>query len=222
MTIKALVVDDSVFFRRMITRILSDSPEFSVVGGASNGLEAVELVKKLQPDIVTMDVAMPVMDGITAVRKIMSTHPTPILMLSALTERGAQATLEALEAGALDFMPKRMADISRTNAEAESLFRSRIRALARRPLPGEQATKPAARSNPSTARAVAPTEPTPKPKANERPAAVRLVAIGASTGGPLACSAHCPRTFRYRLSSYYTCRRPSRRRSRNDSIRSVR
>ena len=106
MPIKVLVVDDSGFFRRRIVEILDADPSLSVVGTASDGREAILKAGELKPDVITMDVAMPVMDGIAAVRAIMRDNPTKIIMFSALTTEGARATLDALDAGAVDFLAK--------------------------------------------------------------------------------------------------------------------
>ncbi|XRO77669.1 protein-glutamate methylesterase/protein-glutamine glutaminase [Methanocaldococcus sp. 10A] len=110
--IRVLVVDDSAFMRKVISDILNSDPEIEVIGTAKDGVEAVELVQKLQPDVVTMDVEMPRMNGLEAVRKIMEIRPTPIVMLSALTREGSKITFEALEAGAVDFIPKPSGSIS--------------------------------------------------------------------------------------------------------------
>lgn len=126
MPVRVLVVDDSGFFRRRVAEILSPVPEIEVVGTASNGREAIELVKKLRPDVVTMDYEMPVMDGITAVRHIMETDPTPVLMFSSLTHEGARVTLDALEAGAIDFLPKNFEDISRDSTQLQDVLKRRI------------------------------------------------------------------------------------------------
>ncbi|WP_354623985.1 chemotaxis response regulator protein-glutamate methylesterase [Psychromonas sp. MME2] len=130
MVIKVLVVDDSSFFRRRVSEIINNSPALEVIGTANNGLEAVEMVAKLKPDVVTMDIEMPVMDGITAVKKIMASNPVPILMFSSLTHQGASATLDALEAGAADFLPKKFEDIARDKEEAITLLQQRIKAIA--------------------------------------------------------------------------------------------
>lgn len=132
MRYKVLVVDDSTFFRRRVSELLNQDPGLEVVGQARNGQEAVEQALKLQPDVITMDVEMPVMDGIAAVRRIMAERPTPVLMFSSLTHDGAQATLDALDAGALDFLPKRFEDIAKERNEAISLLQQRVKALARR------------------------------------------------------------------------------------------
>ncbi|WP_456472212.1 protein-glutamate methylesterase/protein-glutamine glutaminase [Methanocaldococcus sp.] len=98
--------------RKVLSDILNSDPEIEVVGTAKDGLEAVELVQKLEPDVITMDVEMPRMNGIEAVKKIMEIRPTPIVMVSALTREGSKATFEALEAGAVDFIPKPSGSIS--------------------------------------------------------------------------------------------------------------
>ena len=132
MSVKVLVVDDSSFFRRRVSEIINQSPSLEVIATANNGLEAIEMVAKFKPDVVTMDIEMPVMDGITAVRKIMATHPLPILMFSSMTHQGASATLDALEAGACDFLPKKFEDIARNKEEAIGLLQQRISAIATR------------------------------------------------------------------------------------------
>lgn len=132
MGIKVLVVDDSSFFRRRVSEIVNQDPGLEVVGMATNGAEAVKMVAELRPQVITMDIEMPVMDGITAVRKIMETHPTPILMFSSLTHEGAQATLDALDAGALDFLPKRFEDIATNKEDAIALLQQRVKALGHR------------------------------------------------------------------------------------------
>ncbi|MBC7002136.1 chemotaxis response regulator protein-glutamate methylesterase [Photobacterium sp. BZF1] len=132
MAVKVLVVDDSSFFRRRVSEILNADPRLEVVGNAVNGKEAVDLASRLHPDVITMDIEMPVMDGITAVREIMKANPTPILMFSSLTHEGAKATLDALDAGALDFLPKKFEDIARNRDEAVSLLQKRVTELARK------------------------------------------------------------------------------------------
>ena len=112
MAVKVLVVDDSGFFRRRVTEILAGDTQIQVVGTASNGREAVEQTLALRPDVITMDYEMPVMDGITAVREIMQRCPTAVLMFSSLTYEGARVSLDALDAGAADYLPKNFEDIS--------------------------------------------------------------------------------------------------------------
>ncbi len=104
--IKVLVVDDSLFFRRALTHILEQDKEIKVVGQARSGLEALEMVKKLKPDILTLDVMMPGIDGLSFLEKLMKSNPTRVLMVSALTPEGADVSLAALAAGALDVVAK--------------------------------------------------------------------------------------------------------------------
>lgn len=132
MVFKVLVVDDSSFFRRRVREILDSDKELEVVGEARNGRDALEKAEALKPDVITMDVEMPVMDGISAVKAIMDKKPTPILMFSSLTYHGAQATLDALEAGALDFLPKKFEDIAQDRKEASQLLCTKVRLIARR------------------------------------------------------------------------------------------
>ncbi|MDH5437162.1 MAG: response regulator, partial [Gammaproteobacteria bacterium] len=121
MAIRVLVVDDSAFFRKVVSEILGSDTSIEVIGTANDGQEAIARTNELKPDVITMDIEMPVMDGITAVRKIMGVRPTPILMFSTLTTDGAKATLDALDAGAADFLPKRFEDISKNKEEAKRL-----------------------------------------------------------------------------------------------------
>lgn len=131
MAIKVLIVDDSTFFRKRLTEIIKGDPAFEVIGEAKDGKEGVEKTLSLHPDVITMDVEMPVMDGITAVQEIMSKCPTPILMFSSLTFEGANSTFRALEAGAVDFMPKNFDDIAHRREDALNTLRASIKAVAR-------------------------------------------------------------------------------------------
>lgn len=110
--IKVLVVDDSAFMRKVISDMISAEPGFEVAGTARNGQEALEKIKQLNPDVVTLDVEMPVLDGISTLERIMETGPLPVIMLSSVTQRGADATLLALQKGAIDFVPKPSGNIS--------------------------------------------------------------------------------------------------------------
>lgn len=131
MTVSVLVVDDSGFFRKRLTEILSATGELEVVATASNGQEALSLVEKHRPDVITMDYEMPVMDGISAVRKIMQSRPTPVLMFSSLTYEGARVTLDALDAGAVDFLPKNFEEIARSSSRLQEILRKRLLEVAR-------------------------------------------------------------------------------------------
>ncbi|MEX2462224.1 MAG: chemotaxis response regulator protein-glutamate methylesterase [Paenibacillaceae bacterium] len=109
---QVLVVDDSIFMRKLITDLISENPLYSVIATAKNGREAVEKTKQLKPDVVTMDVEMPEMDGLQALKWIMKETPTPVIMLSNLTKAGANETIQALEWGAIDFLKKPSGSIS--------------------------------------------------------------------------------------------------------------
>jgi len=212
MSIRVLVVDDSSFFRRRLTEIIAADPELIVAGTANNGKEAVDKANELKPDVITMDVEMPLMDGIQAVREILRTQRVPILMFSSLTHDGAKATLDALEAGAVDFLPKKFEDIARDKADAIDLLRQRIKAVAKRRLFVKNATNPtaapqqtSAASRPVAAPATIARTPASRaellrtierqdagdasvPERSFRPSGkqTRLVTIGTSTGGPVA------------------------------------
>lgn len=184
MKVRVLVVDDSRFFRRRISEILQEDPDLEVIDTAENGALAVERVTKKDIDVVVMDIEMPVMDGITAVRKIMEQNPLPILMFSSLTKEGAQATLDALDAGALDYLPKKFEDISKDTAEAKQILRTRIHEIARK---GRLVRMKQARAAiPSSETKIAPTITQPTRGRASFPRDLQLVAIGTSTGGPLA------------------------------------
>lgn len=110
--IKVLVVDDSAFMRKSISLLLKADPRIEVIDTAIDGVAAVEKVKKLKPDIITLDVEMPRMDGLSALKIIMKECPTPVIMLSSLTTEGASVTMKALELGAVDFIPKESSFVS--------------------------------------------------------------------------------------------------------------
>lgn len=201
MSIRVLIVDDSGFFRRRLTEIFNSDPQIEVVETAVDGKDAVEKARTCRPDVITMDIEMPVMNGIDATREIMKQKAVPIIMFSSLTYDGAQATLDALEAGAVDFLPKRFDDISNDKAEARNILCSRIKAMvspARSPRPPVDTTaaKPAARPLTGTTpqrqafapkpAAQAPSEPVTRSKKAFDPSEFDLVAIGTSTGGPVA------------------------------------
>ena len=208
--IKVLVVDDSGFFRKRLTEILNASGNIRVVGAATNGQEGVEMAEKLRPDVITMDYEMPVMNGIAAVKEIMARCPTPVLMFSSLTYEGARVTLDALEAGAVDFLPKNFEDIARDGSDLQRILRERILDVARSSpragrtgpavghapaQPSKSVTAPPRQEPQPVGRRPAPagsaplSRPEPPPRASHRRASPRrysVVAIGTSTGGPIA------------------------------------
>lgn len=117
--VKVLVVDDSAFMRQVIIKMLEADPEITVVGYARDGKEALDKIQRFKPDVVTMDVEMPGLDGLETLEKLMCLQPTPVVMLSAVTTEGAQATIRALELGALDFVskPQKRTDIGQLASE---------------------------------------------------------------------------------------------------------
>jgi len=183
-SVRVLIVDDSGFFRRRLTEMLNSDKRLEVVGEAVDGQEAITQARKLKPDVITMDIEMPVMDGITAVRKIMKRNPVPIIMFSSLSREGAQATFDAMEAGALDYLPKNFAEISTNREEVARELCTRVWQLGssglRRTAPTAAAvTKPVTTTQQSAPTAAVHDKPLNKGK-------VKLVAIGTSTGGPVA------------------------------------
>lgn len=128
--VRVLVVDDSAVMRQMLTNVLSADPEIEVVGTAPDPHVARERIKALNPDVVTLDIEMPRMDGLTFLRKIMTLRPTPVVMVSSLTQAGAEVTLEALEIGAVDFVAKQAADFTDPNGLALEL-QTKVKAAAR-------------------------------------------------------------------------------------------
>lgn len=195
MAIKVLVVDDSSFFRRRVSEIITQDPMLTVIDTAQNGREAVEKAQQLRPDVITMDIEMPVMDGISAVREIMAKCPTPILMFSSLTHEGAKATLDALDAGALDFLPKKFEDIARDKDEAVRLLQQRVKEISRkrflmsapaRPKAPEPVARTPLNAPRMAERQAEPQRAAPVAAFKRSGKSYQLVAIGTSTGGPVA------------------------------------
>ena len=179
--VRVLVADDSAFMRRQLTRILEADPDLTVIGIARNGQEAVDKVRELEPDVITLDINMPVMDGLTALTYIMMERPTPCLMVSSLTQDGALATLEALELGAVDYVAKPSGTISMDIKSQSDEIVAKVRAAARARL---------RRGGPKPARGVSDSKKKEmiSPRVSAQPATTpgtsRIVAIGVSTGGP--------------------------------------
>ncbi|PJG60626.1 protein-glutamate methylesterase/protein-glutamine glutaminase [Aeromonas cavernicola] len=187
MVVKVLVVDDSSFFRRRVSEIITQDPLLTVIDTAQNGREAVEKAIALRPDVITMDIEMPIMDGISAVREIMAKSPTPILMFSSLTQDGAKATLDALDAGALDFLPKKFEDIARDKDEAVRLLQQRVKEISRKRFllaTSVRSKMPDTIVKASERSDLQRSSPASIPKRSGK--VYQLVAIGTSTGGPVA------------------------------------
>jgi two-component system chemotaxis response regulator CheB len=181
--IKVLIIDDSALIRQILTRILSAAPDIEVVGTAADPYIAREKIKRLTPDVLTLDVEMPRMDGLAFLRNLMRLHPLPVVMISALTTRGTDVTLQALEYGAVDFITKPRLDITETlDSYAEEII-GKIHVAAQ------------AKINPLQTIRDNSLEITPKysadvilrqmPKAGSKPFLTtdKIIAIGASTGG---------------------------------------
>ncbi len=127
--IKVLIVDDSIFMRKALESLLSGESDIEIVGLAKNGKEGVEMAAQFHPDVITMDIEMPTMDGITALELIMKNNPTPVIMVSSLTKEGADATLKALDLGAVDFMTKDSQSFG--GADIERGLKDKIRKFAK-------------------------------------------------------------------------------------------
>jgi two-component system chemotaxis response regulator CheB len=178
--IRVLIIDDSALVRQMLTRILGADPSLEVVGTAPDAFVAREKIKLLNPDVLTLDIEMPRMDGLQFLRNLMRLRPMPVVMCSSLTQRGADVTLEALELGAIDFVAKPKVDVAHAlETYADELIKkvhvaavARVRPLAMRPVRASSGAMAA------------------KPKAELRYRTTdQIIAIGASTGGTEAIRA---------------------------------
>jgi two-component system chemotaxis response regulator CheB len=172
MAIRVVVVDDSALVRSVLTEVINRTPDMRVVGQAGDPYEARERIRELDPDVITLDVEMPRMDGLAFLERLMRLRPMPVVMISTLTERGAQTTLRALELGAVDFVAKPTLNVRSGIDELAREITGKLRAAAmarvgRRPAPA----------------AAAPATPHLKAPAGSGRPSERLVAIGASTGG---------------------------------------
>lgn len=193
---KVLVVDDSALMRRLLSAVLTQAGW--TVAAARNGREGVEQLLEWQPDVVTLDINMPEMDGLTALSLMMQARPTPIVMVSSLTEKGAQATMEALALGAVDFIAKPGGTISLSIDDIQALLLEKVRTASRirlrpgrpaaaMPAPVQRAPRPAlARPAPASPRTTtsAPASASPAPLRGGMGRCPGLVLIGISTGGP--------------------------------------
>jgi len=166
---RVLIVDDSIVMRRIISDLLSKDGEIEVVGTARNGVEALEQVRQLDPDVVTMDIEMPVMDGLTALQHIMAESPRPVVMLSSMDKRQTDITLKSLDLGAVDFIPKTSGSLSLDLERNSQYILDKIKAAAR--------AKVAPRRFPAGS-----VQPAPQLALSGD----WVVVIGASTGGPKA------------------------------------
>jgi two-component system, chemotaxis family, protein-glutamate methylesterase/glutaminase len=179
--IKVLVVDDSALMRQLLTKILSHDPEIEVVGAAADPLIAWKKIQELSPDVLTLDVEMPKMDGLTFLSKLMVAWPMPVVMVSSLTARGAETTLKALELGAFDFVTKPSIDVSNGTAQISEDIIAKVRAASASRI-RHRSARPTLAGPPLTIRA-------PKGLAESTD---KVIAIGASTGGTEALARVLP------------------------------
>jgi len=182
MAVGVLIVDDSVFFRRALRELIACDDRLTIVGEAANGREAILKACQLKPDVITMDVEMPILDGIAAVREIMRRCPVPIMMLSSLTRAGAVATFDALDAGAVDFYAKNSDDPTQALNQSAKMLTTRLRLLATRKQRQALNLDVPPRSIGNSGQIP------PASNAAERGVIARrgIVVIGSSTGGPAA------------------------------------
>lgn len=176
--ISVLVVDDSAFMRKALKRMLRSDPAIRVAGDAKDGLEAIEKVKRLKPDVVTLDVRMTGMDGIEALSRIMEENPTPVLMVSSLTSEGGNVTLKALEKGAVDFIDKSSCHTAMDILDIADSLVQKVKVIAGVDM------KKLAELAPASAPAMRPAPISPVSDDTGLPS--HVVAIGASTGGPMS------------------------------------
>jgi len=175
--------------------MLESDPQIKVIGQARDGEEAIEKVRQLHPDLVTLDVEMPRMDGLAALQQIMKTDPTPVMMISSITTAGAEATLEALELGAIDFIPKQMSYVSLDIVKIKDELLAKIKDIAKRKhlLMAQYRQRQFQRAKgiapSSSGKVPTVTSPAPSiPSIKKRNHAINIVAVGSSTGGPPALS----------------------------------
>jgi len=178
--IRVLVVDDSAFVRQALVRMLASAPDIEVVGTAVDGKDGLEKAQALRPDVVTLDIKMPRMGGLEALRRIMTECPVPVLLLSSLTSEGGEITLRGLELGALDFVDKSSVHGQMNLLELAEELKGKVRALAR---------VPRDRVHPLDARLAEGRAPLSAPHAR----GAEVVVIGTSTGGPPALQAIIPK-----------------------------
>jgi two-component system chemotaxis response regulator CheB len=193
--IKVLVVDDSALMRGLLTRMVAAQPDMVVVGSAPDALAAGDMIKQLNPQVITLDIEMPRMSGLEFLELLMRERPMPVVMVSTLTEKGAEATMRALELGAVDFIPKPRLDAARGVAEYATQITDKIRAASRarpRPKPAPHSAVSAVPSVAAPGAQALPAGGTPaKPAAPVLPrltlpagtACDKIILIGASTGG---------------------------------------
>lgn len=169
MPIKVLIVDDSALVRQLLTELLGADPDIEVVGAASDPYIARDKIKALRPDVLTLDVEMPRMDGLKFLENLMRLHPMPVVMVSTLTERGADVTLTALSLGAVDFIAKPKVDLEKGLRDYASVLIDKVKGAARARVAGQRPADAEPAAAAAAPRGLRPNE--------------HLIALGASTGG---------------------------------------
>jgi two-component system chemotaxis response regulator CheB len=172
--LRVLVADDSAFMRTALSRMIDSDPALRVIGTAQTGLEALEKVVSLQPDVVTLDVEMPGLNGLETLKRIMREAPRPVIMVSSLTQEGAETTLEALDNGAFDYLPKQLSYASLDIVKIREDLVAKIKAAGETRRPRPPARIPCS---------ALPTQVAPREAYQTHPT---IVAVGTSTGGPKA------------------------------------
>ena len=172
--IRTIVVDDSALMRQMLTQMLDEAPDIEVVDTAHDPYDAREKIKARNPDVITLDVEMPRMDGITFLRNIMRLRPMPVLMVSSLTQDGADVTLEALEVGAVDYVAKPQVNLANEFGAYAQEIQEKVRMAATARVRNQPRQKPANKSGGGVL---------PKRRPGELKSTEKLIALGASTGG---------------------------------------
>lgn len=185
--IKAVIVDDSAFMRKSLSIILGSDPSIDIVATGRDGIEAISLVKQYKPDILTLDIEMPKMDGLTALKRIMTENPTSVIMVSSLTTEGAEATLKALELGAVDFIPKEMSYVSVNIINIKDDLIRKVKTIVReKALRNRLAKIQKFGGSESSAAAKSTSQVLPR-------IGYKSLALGISTGGPLSLQKVIPR-----------------------------
>lgn len=173
--IRVMIVDDSALIRKLLTDILKSDKEIVVVGTARNGKDALEKIKRFNPDVITLDVEMPVMDGLTTLKYIVSKYKLPVIMISTLTQHGADLTLKALEEGAVDFLQKPTNVFGLNQNEVRDEIINKIKAAAKTKVKSLDIYKPSETKKTYS-----------KKKSKNKDGFSNILAIGTSTGGPRA------------------------------------
>jgi two-component system chemotaxis response regulator CheB len=186
--IKVLIVDDSAFMRKSLSLMLGADPEIEVVGTARDGLDGLEKVKNLSPDIVTLDIEMPRMDGLTALKRIMKECPTTVLMISSLTTEGADATIRAMELGAVDFIAKGMSYVNVNIHTIKEDLLKKVKSIGK-----QNFLKKRLNRVQSVSKSLKPSAKSVEHSGELPSINYKAVALGISTGGPLSLQKIIPR-----------------------------